>query len=249
MTSHQGDLLLSDEDRLPWLEPASPERARDPRGALRWVVLGLGALLLLGLLIAGGLWLTRGGDATDGGGALIRAPQGPYKVRPADPGGMEVEGRGDASFAASEGETINGAIDLAAQPEAPVEGQVVTQAAPPPPPPAASASRSASAAIPQSGGRLTAAAPGTSARVAQPSTGGSLVQLGSFNSERRAREAWTILSGRFTVLADRTPQVATGEVAGRDVYRLRLDAGSPAAARELCQRLRVGGEACLVIGG
>lgn len=249
MDSHRGDLLLSEEDRLPWLEPATPERQRDPRGSVRWVAIGLGALLLLGLLIAGGLWLTRGGDATDGGGALIRAPEGPYKVRPSEPGGMEVEGRGDTSFAASEGVTVNGAIDLAAQPEAPIEGQVVTEAPEPAPPARTGGSRSASTAIPESSGRLSAAAPGAAVRSAQAGTGGSLVQLGSFNSERRAREAWTILSGRFAVLADRTPQVATGEVAGRDVYRLRLDAGSPAAARELCQRLRVGGEACLVIGG
>jgi hypothetical protein len=38
-----------------------------------------------------------------------------------------------------------------------------------------------------------------------------------------------------------------GEVNGRTVYRLRASAGSSSAARDLCGRLRIAGEDCLIL--
>lgn len=90
------------------------------------------ALLALVLLATGGagLWAMRGGEeVAKGDGSLIAAPAAPYKVRPAEAGGMTVEGQGDASFAASEGIETSAAIDFGAAPEAPVAG---TRAAPDP---------------------------------------------------------------------------------------------------------------------
>lgn len=242
MVNPRGDLLLGDEDRLPWLEPARPVRRQDSRAALRWVVFGLLVLALLIAIVAGGLWLTRPA-ATDGQGALIAAPKEPYKVRPPNPGGMRVDGAGDTAFAASDGRPPESAINLDAQPEAPVAATGTAPEAGRAPP--ENAGRSAQAAIPASEGRVSTT-PAAPARAASAG-GGRLVQLGSFNSDARAREAWRILSGRFSFLADRQPTVATGEVNGRQVYRLRLDAGGAPQARELCQRLTLGGEACLVV--
>ena len=60
--------------------------------------------------------------AAPGAGELIAAPDGAYKQKPAEPGGMKVEGQGDAAYAASAGADVNAAIDIAALPEAPVAG-------------------------------------------------------------------------------------------------------------------------------
>lgn len=250
----RGELRLGDEDRLPWLEPAAataPRQGESSRATLGWVLAGGGLLLLLAALLAGGLWWMRGSGTTDGGGALIAAPEGPYKIAAPEPGGMEVEGQGDTSFAASDGIAISGSIDLAQQSETPMLGRGAAQAAAEAATPTRGGGEAgASAEIPATGGRLVAR-PGGTAPAARGAGGGggTLVQLGSFNSEARAREAWRILTGRFGWLGERTPAVATGEVAGRSVYRLRLDAGSAGEARDLCRRLRVGGEACLVVGG
>ena len=43
-------------------------------------------------------------------GGVIEAPDQPYKTRPTDPGGRQVEGTGDTSFEVAEGETVEGRI-------------------------------------------------------------------------------------------------------------------------------------------
>ena len=94
------------ESRLPWLE--AEEDDGDPRGGsgrLLWAAL-IG-LLLLGLL-AGGLWFALGhrrGPELVADGGIIRAPAGPYKVRPSNPGGGVAAGTGDTSFLVAEGRT------------------------------------------------------------------------------------------------------------------------------------------------
>src|SRR5262249_6738777 len=43
-------------------------------------------------------------------GGTIEAPEGPYKEKPEDPGGREVAGTGDTSFAVAEGQTVEGRV-------------------------------------------------------------------------------------------------------------------------------------------
>ncbi len=81
------------------------------------------ALVALGLVVGGVYWLKQraGGPGTSAADpTLIAAAPGPYKVKPADAGGMQVKGQGDSSYAASEGADPNAKIDLSAIPEAPV---------------------------------------------------------------------------------------------------------------------------------
>jgi len=103
-------LALEDEQH-PWLdgdedEDAGVDTARVARAGLATLVV----LLALGLA---GWWLLVGpGDAApEADGSLIEAPAGPYKVRPADPGGRTVEGTGDTSFQVAEGRAVEGRID------------------------------------------------------------------------------------------------------------------------------------------
>lgn len=99
------ELAFADEDeRLPWLEADDDyEEPGVPAG--RMIAFVLGSLVLLATIIGGGYWLLR--DRTDAAivadGSTIRAPEGPYKERPENPGGTMAPGTGDTSFAVAEG--------------------------------------------------------------------------------------------------------------------------------------------------
>lgn len=238
------DLDLRDEDKLPWLEPVEQERDDDGVSPLKLAAGVLAALVVLGLVIAGVWWLRErnaGAEAGRGNGALITAPAGDYKVKPDEPGGMKVEGEGDASFAASEGAEANGRIDTGAIPEAPVTGKRAV----PTRPAAPVATGSARVA---DGGRMPAPSATRAATAQRPAAiaSGQVVQLGAYNSAATAEAAWTRLSRRFGYLAPLTRTVTPVTIGGGTLYRLRADTGSANAARALCGRLEVAGEKCLV---
>lgn len=103
-------LELGDEDRLPWLE--SPDDIGD-EGIDSGRVIGFVLLALVALaMIVGAVWYVsnRATGPAPADGRLIRAENGPYKVRPDDPGGKTFAGTGDTSFAVSEGETRAGKL-------------------------------------------------------------------------------------------------------------------------------------------
>lgn len=237
-----------EEDRLPWLEPVDEEPVEQGVSAARLIVGLLVALIALGLVVGGVYWLkqraTGGQQVASTEGTTIPAPAEPYKVKPDQPGGMQVKGQGDSSYAASEGADINGQIDLSATPEAPV-----TKAAPAPAPkPVAKPVEVAKAPeAPKLAPPAAAPKPATTPKpAAAPAAGGAQVQLGAFDSEAKANGVWKSLSGRVSALSGLTPTVTKAEVNGRTFYRLRAAAGSRAS--EVCAKLKVAGEACAVIG-
>lgn len=228
------DPALDDEDRLPWLEAVEEDEESEGPGAAKliaWVVIGLVAI---GLIVGGLFWV--GNRETGGAGGepeLIAAPEGDYKTKPAEPGGMKVEGEGDTAFAASEGADPKGALDVNAVPEAPVARAPRQQPAQPAPRqtaerPAAPAPRQAPAPQP----------------TAAPAAGGASVQLGAFSTQAAANNAWKAMAARFKYLAPLTHSVTSTTSGSRTLYRLR--ASGPDAA-SLCGRLRVAGESCVVI--
>lgn len=236
---------IRDEDRLPWLETADLDERRGP------TALQIAAMALLALLLVGGIVFAvaryqdrAGGGGAAGGGELIAAQEGDYKVKPDEPGGMQVEGEGDTVFRTSEGGQGKANMDTSAVPEAPVA------AAKPKATPSATATTSARvvAAVPATKGRLEAATPvGAGSGAAKPSSGGgSVVQLGSFPAQASAQAAWTGLSKRFSYLANLGHTVEGAEVNGKTTYRLRVNAGSVGAARDLCGKLRIAGEPCFI---
>jgi hypothetical protein len=231
---------LREEDRLPWLETAEPD---EPEGTpigkvIAWALIGLAVLAA----IVFGIWKLQQ-PRTGGDGQLIAAQDGPYKVQPSDPGGLKVKGEGDSAVATSQGKTGNGAIDLAAVPEAPVAGRRVVPGATPAP----SGGRNAVAQVPARGGKLVAAAPVTVQRSAPAAGGGgSLVQLGAFPSEGAANQAWDRFSKRFAYVAPLGKSVQPVATGGRTLYRLRVNAGSANQAADICGRLKVAGESCFV---
>ena len=232
---------LREEDRLPWLETVDPDDREGP-GLARVVALVMLGLAVLAGVIFGIYQLQHRTPPADG--ELIAAQEGDYKIRPDDPGGLHVAGEGSAAVATSAGRPHDGAIDVRAVPEAPVDGH---RAAQPLPAPNAGGSH-AVAAVPAPGGRLVAPAPVAAPRAAAPgsASGGSLVQLGAFPSEAVANTAWNTLARRFAYLAPLGKSVQSVAAGGKTFYRLRVNAGSANQAAELCGKLKVAGENCFV---
>src|SRR4051812_13020796 len=115
---------MDEGDRLPWLEAVEEDDGGDGPSALKLIVAVLIGLAAIGGIVGGLFWLgnrhSDGGSAGPGEVATLKAPEGAYKVRPENPGGMKVQGQGDTSFAASPGAEPKGQIDTNAVPEAPV---------------------------------------------------------------------------------------------------------------------------------
>lgn len=103
--------LDDDDDALPWLEDDGDyedEGGFDAR--LIWI--GLVGLVIIGALLFGAWWVLR--DRPDAeliaDGSTIQAPDGPYKERPENPGGREVDGTGDTAFEVAEGQSTRGRL-------------------------------------------------------------------------------------------------------------------------------------------
>jgi hypothetical protein len=76
---------------------------------------------------------------------------------------------------------------------------------------------------------------------------GSVLQLGAFSSQARARAAFKSLTDRYGYLDGLEPMIVPVESDGKTLYRLRSAAPGAAAAKDICGRLRVAGEACTVV--
>ena len=226
MTDTDRELSLQDEDRLPWLEAVETDEEDEGVTGSKLMGLVLAGLLAIGVLV-GGIWWLRNQQGPSGDGTLIAAQEGDYKVKPDEPGGMKVEGQGDASFAASEGAEANGKVDVNATPEAPVA--VVKQSQ------VAAAKPGAPAAKPAVTAPL--AAPATTPLAVPAPSGGGLVQFGAYGSQASADEAWATLSTKNPALARLAKSVLPAAVGGKTFYRLRANAGSPAAAAALCAKV------------
>jgi len=232
-TGQDGDGLgLDGEDRLPWLEAADGFDDEGEVSPARLLIMVLGGLLLIGAVL-GGLWWVQNGGAR-GKGELIVADKGDYKVAPKTDGAKTFEGEGDASFSASEGAAPAGKVDPSRMPEEPAvttadREEAVKKAA---------ANRPADKAAPKATGK---------APVAPASPSGALIQLGAFSSEGAAAKAWTNLSKRFAYLAELDRVISPAKVGSGTVYRLRVPAVTAANAKNLCGKLRVAGENCVVV--
>lgn len=221
-----------DDGQLPWLEAVDAEDG--PRGVSGRKMLAALLVVLVAAAIVAGTFFYLGRQDPVGIGApeLIRAAPGPYKVKPSDPGGLDVAGESETAFQTSAGEDSDAQLDLDALPEQavtrppkeepkripPGETKVPVKDTPAPPKPAPSPS-------------------------AQPSGGsGSVIQLGAYKNAAQAERAWTALSSRFPNVAGMTKLV----VPYSGGFRLRAGAASPADAKQACQLLRVAGENCFV---
>ena len=216
-----------EDGQLPWLEAVDDEDG--PRGVSGRKMLGalLVVLIAAGIVAGTFFWLGRHDPVGVGGPELIRAAPGPYKVKPADPGGLDVAGESGTAFQTSAGEDTDAELDLDALPEQPVERPPDRKRLPP---------NETREPLPAEPGAPPAAPP------APTGGSGSVIQLGAYSNAAQAERAWTALSTRFPSVAGMTKLV----VPFSGGFRLRAGAGSPAEARQACQALRVAGESCFV---
>jgi hypothetical protein len=210
-----------DDGQLPWLQAVEDED--EPRGvSARKMLAVLLVVLVAAALVAGTFfWLGRRDGQVNGPPELIRAEAGPYKVKPTNPGGLDVAGESQTAFETSAGEDRDSQLDLNAIGEAPVQ-------APP---------REESKRIPPNETKVPV--------VPEPKpTGatGSVIQVGAFANQAQAERAWSALSARFPAIAAMNKLIVpfSGGV------RLRAGAASPAEARQACQTLKAAGENCFV---
>lgn len=229
---HDG-LGLAEEDRLPWLEAADGFDEDTEVSPVRLLIMVFGGLLLIGAVL-GGLWWVQNGGAR-GKGELIIAEKGAYKTPPTSDGAKTFEGEGDASFSASEGAAPAGKVDPSRMPEEPT----VT---------AADRGAATKPVKEPVGAKGANKAPAKVAVASEPAlAGGAMIQLGAFSSEGAAAKAWSSLSKRFAYLVEFDRVISPAKVGSETVYRLRVPAGTAANASNLCGKLRVAGENCVVV--
>ena len=217
------------DEQLPWLEAVDDEAGASGIPARRMLAALLVVLLAVAVVSATFFWLGRqNGGETGGAPELIKAEAGPYKVKPTDPGGLDVAGESETAFETSAGQDTDAQLDLSRAPEPPV-------ATPPKP------------ATPQPGFSTNTPKPAAEPAQAEPEpqpTGGkgSVIQLGAFANRAQAERAWTSLSGRFPSVASLNKMI----IPFSGGIRLRAAATSPAEAKQTCQALKVAGENCFV---
>lgn len=217
-----------DEESLPWLQEVEDEDA--PRGISgRAMLVGFALVLLVAAALASAFfWLGRS-DTTAGGGApeLIRAPTEPYKVKPENPGGLDVAGESQTTFETSAGQDIDSRLAT--------PGPQQAQAVPEP------------KRIPPNETREPVAQKAAEPAAPRPSGApGSVIQLGAYRNTAQAERAWTALSTRFAQLSGLTKIVVPYSTGSSSGYRLRAAAGSPEQAREVCRALEAAGESCFI---
>ena len=214
------------DEQLPWLQPVEDED--EPRGlSARKMLAALVVVLLAALLVAATFfWLGRRDAAVGGPPELIHAPPGPYKVKPPNPGGLDISSESESAFETSAGQDPDAKLDTSKLPQGDV----------PKPAPAPAKATPAEAAKP--------AAPAVQPAPPPKATGGtgSVIQLGAFANQAQAERAWTALSARFPSVASMNKMI----VPFPGGIRLRAGASSPADAKQACDSLKAAGENCFV---
>jgi hypothetical protein len=215
------DRASDDDGQLPWLQAVEDED--EPRGvSARKMLAALLVVLLAAALVAGTcFWLGRRDGQVNGPPEVIRAQPGPYKVKPPNPGGLDVAGESQTAFETSAGEDRDSRLDLNALAEQPV-------ALPPKEEPKRIPPNETRVPVPPEP-RPTGAS-------------GSVIQVGAFANQAQAERAWSALSARFPSIAAMNKMMLpfSGGV------RLRAGAASAAEARQACQMLKAAGENCFI---
>ena len=226
------DARAYDGDALPWLEAVENEDG--PRAiSARKMLVALFLVLLAGVIVAGTMfWVGRQDPAPGGAPLLIKAEPGPYKVRPTDPGGLDVAGDSETAYSTSAGEDPDAALDVRKLPKemTPLPVETAQPAVPP-------------KKIPPN--EVKEPAPDDAAKPA-PAASGPTIQLGAYASTIKADTAWKLLSGRFQEVAALQKVIVTATVNGKSIHRLRAS-GSSDQTKAACAALRAAGESCMVV--
>ena len=213
-------------------------RARpEPEAGTRMLLIAagaLGGLLLLGM--AG--WALMGRPAAVI--PLIEADSRPLRVKPENPGGMQVAGADDG---VNDGRAVQG---MAPRAEAPAPQALRAQVGLAPRPTPTPTPTPVAAPVPLPTATPAPAVPAPAARAVAPVRGGVMVQLAALETEAAGKAEWARLSHKLPELLGRhTPALLQGERDGKPVWRVRTGGFADTAdATRFCADLRAKGAAC-----
>lgn len=265
---------MSDDVRIPAHAPfgagrASSYRARSAGpGRSRTVVIG--AMALAGVVLAGvGGWAVMG--RRPAAIPIIEADSRPLRVKPDNPGGMQVAGADELVM----GDGAGGSDRMAPAPEAPAPQALRAQMQQAAPQPAARNEPAATAPIPAA--TTPAATPPTSSSplpdtlaravpmartpaqaaspaipaatpAATPARPGVSVQLAAVDTQAAATAEWQRLTKRMPEILDgRRPTIQKAERDGHAIWRVRTGGfADMAEATGFCTRLRAKGGNCTI---
>lgn len=192
---------------------------------------------------------------------IVRADGGPEKVAPQEPGGMEIPHQDKEIFERINGDSTTGDVEAGVErllppPEEP--GTIPTAPVAPTPAPTAEATPPvaepvAPVAVAPTPVPTSAPSP-TPAPAAQPtapaaSTGGWVIQIGSFRDQARAQTEWAGLQRKHAgILTAATADIQRADLGDRGIwYRLRAATyATKGAAETACASLKAAGTDCLV---
>jgi hypothetical protein len=216
-----------DEGQLPWLQAVEDED--EPRGvsARKMFAALLVVLLAAALVAATFFWIGRRDARMTGPPELIEAPAGPYKVKPPNPGGLDVAGESETAFETSAGEDKDAQLGMSTAPK-------------PPAPPKEAPAGTPKKLPPNETKEPLPAEPSPAPKPAGPA--GSVIQLGAFQNTAQAERAWAALKVRFPTVGAMNKLI----IPFPGGIRLRASAGTPAEAKQACQALKTAGENCFV---
>ncbi len=247
--------------------PETGERQARPR--FRAIVAVLVGLVVIGVF-AGGLWFAylqglRHASGDSGEVPLIRADERPTKVKPENPGGMEIPDRDKLIFTQKRA-TVEHLLPppekpmalptappgTAAQPGAPQQSAAPasTQTA------AAAAPGVAPAGKPQlpaakpgakPGSGALAASTATAAQSHQAKTAATRIQLGSVRSEDAARQEWErIKRANSDLLGSLAATPIRADLGDKGVY-FRIQTTPTADAERICGELKRRNVGCIIV--
>ncbi len=235
---------MSDDLDIPTPTYRVPRRRRgmDP-GTRRLAIIagGLGGALVL---LVGG-WSLLGHRST--GIPVIEADSSPLRVKPANPGGMNVAGSND-EILSGDADGATGKLAPGSETPAPqdIKPPVVASAPPVPTPAPAPAAPAVVAAKPPLVPPAHVAAAEHPAHVGGGK--GALVQLAALSSEDAAKTEWERLAKKMPdLLSSKQPAVSKIERDGKTFWRLRTGGFSDIAqATAFCEQVRAKGNGCSI---
>jgi len=235
-----------DPDQHPELFGEPRDQTARPR--FRGLVRSLVALLVMGVF-AGGLWFAymqglRHANPVGGGAdvPLIRADERPTKVKPENPGGMEIPDRDKLIYTQK-----HAAVEhLLPPPEKPMSRPTASPPTPAAQPATLPPAAAPAAAQPAQLQQLAAKPPDKTASATKPATAqeapanahGTRIQFGSVRSEDGARQEWDrIKRANADLLASISATPIRADLGEKGVF-YRIQTGPIADADRICGELK-----------
>ena len=211
----------------------------------------IAGFFVCGLVLVGSVWTVLSGNrsATP---PVIEADRRPIRIKPENPGGLQVAGQNEDILAAESGPRAG---QLAPPPEVPApqalrarQQAAAAQAAVPPAPQGTPHPAVQPVSLPPASQAVPPSAPLMATHPTLAPNGRVQAQLAAVGSEDAAKAEWQRLAKRMPdLLSGRQPVLMKAEREGHTVWRVRTGGfGDQAAAAAFCAQVKAKGGGCSV---